>query len=130
MCFMLMPGPHCYARQREDCTNPHDEDGGKEEVRKVTGQNPPSEGGSAGGGWEAAGKKGDVTSKRQPIRVGEGERERSAEGGCVFVSLQHQQREEGTINFIEEEKTRVDKEASGKKDEARSCQRGGTSAWR
>jgi hypothetical protein len=40
-----------------------------------------------GGGWRME-KKGDVTSKRQPIRGGQGET--AAVRGCVFLSLQHQ----------------------------------------
>lgn len=42
---------------------------------------------------------GDVTSNRQPMRVREAERESAAEGGCVFLSLQHQQREEEQNQF-------------------------------
>ncbi|KAK2851367.1 hypothetical protein Q5P01_007643 [Channa striata] len=56
------------------------------------------------------------------MRVREAERERTAEGGCAFLSLQHQQRGEGTINFTEEEKAQVDKEASVEK-HAKSCQK-------
>lgn len=54
-------------------------------------------------GGRQAEKKGDVTSIRQPMRVREGERERTAEGGCVFLSLQHQQRGEGHNQFHREE---------------------------
>lgn len=45
------------------------------------------------------------------------ERERAAKGGCVFLSLQHQQRGEGHNQFHreEEEKAQVDKEESGRK---------------
>lgn len=55
---------------------------------------------------------GDVTSNRQPMRVREAERESAAEGGCVFLSLQHQQREEEQNQFHskEKEKAQVEKE--------------------
>lgn len=60
------------------------------------------------------------------MRVREGERERAAEGGCVFLSLQHQQRGEGHNQFHRIEKAQVDKEKGAKRD-SRSCQRKGAS---
>lgn len=50
------------------------------------------------------------------MRVREGG-ERAAKGGCVFLSLQHQQRGEGHNQFHreeEEEKAQVDREERGK----------------
>lgn len=53
-------------------------------------------------GGRQAEKRSDVTFTRQPMRAREGERERAAKGGCVFLSLQHQQRGEGYNQFHRE----------------------------
>lgn len=65
------------------------------------------------------------------MRVKERVRASAAEGGCVFLSLQHQQREEGHNQFHreEKEKTQVDKEERGEQD-SRRCVSAGASARR
>lgn len=76
-------------------------------------------------------KKGDVTSNRQPMGVREGGREHGRRGGCVFLSLQHQQRGEGHNQFHrEEEERQVEEEERRKKREAGCFQRRGASPWR